>query len=270
MRLVHVAGVSNSCTSSLGLTGGCLGGCKITLLVPVRQRCQHVVAQAATGGARTSGVSQDSCQGSARVSKAQILTSAPPPPSSQVPLASLGQPPLLLGVLWVLWIVTRKLVLTVGHRSGIGGVSSGSSRTDYIRSSSSRVSVGEDVDTHTGWEHGISGSSGRDAVDEGVMMEGGDYADGAEQGDLGRVMICARLPAPTSSAEAHAAAFSDVLEAWSGGALGPFPGGLLLVFPKTLLVCIEAGNHQLMALLRASLADAEWREQHGILEARVS
>jgi len=61
-----------------------------------------------------------------------------------------------------------------------------------------------------------------------------------------------------------------VLETWSGGPLGPLPGGLLLAYPKALVVVIEAGNHQLMALLRDSLADEGWRRDNALLEVKVS
>mmetsp|Transcript_23699 Transcript_23699/g.65183 ORF Transcript_23699/g.65183 Transcript_23699/m.65183 type:complete len:473 (+) Transcript_23699:81-1499(+) len=271
MKSAHASGFSYSCASILGLSSGCLAGCKIPRNIPVRQSRRHELAPISADDATTAGGIQVPGQGSSRVSKAQILTtSAPPPSSSQVPPPSLGRPPLLLGVLWVSWLVTRKLVQALGRQSGLAGMqSSGSKADDSSSNSGSSGGVEGSAGALKGGEFEAGGRSGPIAGDEAEMMEGAGYAEGAEQGDLGRVMICARLPAPVTSSEAYAAAFFDVLEAWSGGPFGPFPGGLLFVFPNALLVCIEAGNHQLMALLRASLADAEWREQHGVLEARV-
>jgi hypothetical protein len=67
-----------------------------------------------------------------------------------------------------------------------------------------------------------------------------------------------------------AGAWLDAKQQWSGGALGPVPSSFMLLYPKALLLCCEAGNHQLMALLRDSWASEQWGAAHGIQDARVS
>eukprot|EP00967_Tisochrysis_lutea_P089606 scaffold127660_cov15-Tisochrysis_lutea.AAC.1 len=55
MKSAHASGFSYSCASILGLSSGCLAGCKIPRNIPVRQSRRHELAPISADDATTAG-----------------------------------------------------------------------------------------------------------------------------------------------------------------------------------------------------------------------